>query len=305
MSDQFLLEVEPHLARLARGPGNAGALADLRAAFAEVRAEAGHGPAAELARSAENLLSAQLDGYVPPTEETAELVAEAARALFAPDPSGRADLAERLDAAASGIDTASLGALPQPPRTGRPEPPLLTEREDGVFVRPGMFADTLDNAQRDDAPRGAPSSAASAAAPAPDNEGFGPPPVASTTVAPQPVADAYPEPAATPDSSAGLAAIARDINAATENLDRQISALVTIASGDDETSTVVQHTAGELAATAAEIKRHNRALAHWAEGRNAPRDAAGGQQPQRPTERDSQGGSEQPPPAPGDGVPSL
>lgn len=304
MSDQFLREVEPHLARLARGPGNAGALADLRAAFAEARAEAGHGPAAELARSAENLLSAQLDGYVPPTEETAELVAEAARALFAPDPSGRADLAERMDAAASGIDTASLDALPQPPRTGRPEPPLLTEREDGVFVSPGMFADTLDNAKRDDAPLGAPPSAASAAAPAPANEAFGPP-VASTTVAPQPVADAYPEPAATPDSSAGLAAIAGDINAATENLDRQISALVTIASGDDETSTVVQHTAGELAATAAEIKRHSRALAHWAEGHNAPRDAAGGQPPQRPTEQGSQGGSEQPPPAPGDDVPSL
>ena len=274
MSDEFLREVEPHLARLARGPGNAGALAGLRAAFAQARAEAGHGPAAELARSAENLLGAQLDGYVSPTEKMAELVAEAARGLFALEPSGRADLAERMDAAASGIDTATLGALPQPPGPRRPEPPLLTEREDGVFVRPGMFPDAPENADRNDAPLGAAERPTAATTPVPADEVFEPPPVASTTVAPQPVADAYPESITTRDAADTVGEIARHINAAVDNLDRQISALVTIASGNDETSTAVQHMAGELAATAAELQRHHGALVQWAESRGADADRA-------------------------------
>lgn len=267
MSEQFLRDVEPHLARLARGPGNAGALADLRTAFAQARAEAGHGPAAELARSAENLLSAQLDGYVSPTGETAELVAEAARGLFALDASAGADLAERMDAAASGINTALLGGLPPPSGAAKPEPPLLTEREDGVFVKVGMFA-----ASEDDAP------------PAPI-EAMATPPVASTTVAPpQPVGDAYPESTAAPDADAfdadGLRHIAEDFDADIEQLERHIKALVTIASGADETSTAVQHATGELAATAAAIKRHNRALREWTNRRGAPSDAGDGEQPE-------------------------
>ena len=271
MSEQFLRDVEPHLARLARGPGNAGALADLRTAFAQTRAEAEHGPAAELARSAENLLSAQLDGYVSPTSETAELVAEAARGLFALDASAGADLAERMDAAASGINTALLGGLPTPSGTGKPEPPLLTEREDGVFVKVGMFA-----ASEDDAPP-APSVASA------PTEAMATQPVASTTVAPQPVGDAYPEPTAAPVADAfdagALRHIADDFDADIEQLERHIKALVTIASGTDQTSTAVQHATGELAATAAAIKRHNRALREWTNQRGAPSDAGGDEQP--------------------------
>lgn len=268
MSDEFLREVEPHLERLARGPGNAGALESLRAAFAQARADAALGPAAELAHSAENLLSALLEGYAAPTDETTELVAEAARGLFALDSTGRADLAERMDATASGIDTAKLDALPQPPHTGRPEPPLLTEREDGVIVTPGMFSDDADGvSQNDAAQNNAPlDSPESLGYPTPAGEAFEPP-VASTTVAPQLVADAYPEANATAEARADLGDLAGDIDTAIDHLDRQISALITIASGNDETSTAVQHTAGELATTAAELKRHYRALVQWAEGR--------------------------------------
>lgn len=281
MSEQFLRDVEPHLARLARGPGNAGALAGLRTAFAQARTETGHGPVAELARCAENLLSAQLEGYVSPTDETAELAAEAARGLFALDGSARADLAERMDAAASGINTALLGGLPAPSSTSKPEPPLLTEREDGVFVKAGMFAEGVAN------DRPAP---VSTPAPAAESDT---PPVASTTVAPQPIDDVYTEPsagaartkepAAAPDSEP-LRHLARDIDADIEQLDRHINALVTIASGTDETSTAVQHASGELAATAAALKRHNRLLRQWAEQHSA----GGGEQPKLSNEKNDQ-----------------
>ena len=266
MSEQFLRDVEPHLARLARGPDNAGALAGLRTAFAQARAEAEHGPVAELARSAENLLSAQLEGYVSPTDETAELVAEAARGLFAADAAARADLAERMDAAASGINTVPLDDLPPVAGSGKPEPPLLTEREDGVLVKAGVFATGVDN----DAPP--PLSIL-----ARTDDPVAPPPVASTTVAPQPIDDAYPrtkEPTAEPDAEA-LRHIAQDIGADLEQLDRHLAALVTIASGTDATSTAVQHTSGELAAIAAALKRHNRLLGQWAERYGAPSVAAG------------------------------
>ena len=271
MSEQFQRDVEPHLARLARGPDNAGALAGLRAAFAQARAEAERGPVAELARSAENLLSAQLEGYVSPTDETAKLAAEAARGLFALDDSGRAGLAERMDAVASGINPAPLDDLLPPAGTGKPEPPLLTEREDGVFVKAGMFAAGVDKE-----PTPAPLSILARA-----DDPVAAPPVASTTVAPQPIDDAYPEPApelaAAPDSEA-LRNIARDMDADIEQLDRHISALVTIASGTDATSTAVQHASGELAATAAALKRHNRLLRQWAERDSAPSNAGGGEQ---------------------------
>lgn len=268
MSEQFARDVEPHLARLARGPDNAGALAGLHAAFAQARAEAERGPVAELARSAENLLSAQLEGYVSPTDETAKLAAEAARGLFALDDSARAGLAERMDAVASGINPAPLDDLTPPADTGKPEPPLLTEREDGVFVKAGMFAAGVDKE-----PTPAPLSILARA-----DDPVEAPPVASTTVAPQPIGEAYPEPTAAPDSDA-LRNIARDMEEDIEQLDRHISALVTIASGTDATSTAVQHASGELAATAAALKRHNRLLRQWAERDSAPSDAGGGEQP--------------------------
>ena len=272
MSEQFLRDVEPHLARLARGPDNAGALAGLHTAFAQARADAEHGPVAELARSAENLLSAQLEGYVSPTDETAELVAEAARGLFASDAAARANLAERMDAAASGINTEPLDDLPPAASTGKPEPPLLTEREDGVLVKAGMFATGVDN----DAPP--PLSIL-----ARTDDPVAAPPVASTTVAPQPIDDAYPGEreglaTAAPDAEA-LRHIAQDIGADLEQLDRHLAALVTIASGTDATSTAVQHTSGELAAIAAALKRHNRLLEQWAQRHGAPGAAAGDERP--------------------------
>lgn len=273
MSEQFLRDVEPHLARLARGPDNAGALAGLHTAFAQARAEAEHGPVAELARSAENLLSAQLEGYVSPTDETAELVAEAAHGLFASDAAARANLAERMDAAASGINTEPLDDLPPAASTGKPEPPLLTEREDGVLVKAGMFATGVDN--------NAPPPPLSILARTDDPVAA--PPVASTTVAPQPIDDAYPGEreglaTAAPDAEA-LRRIAQDIGADLEQLDRHLAALVTIASGTDATSTAVQHTSGELAAIAAALKRHNRLLGQWAERYGAPGAAAGDERP--------------------------
>lgn len=278
--ERFLADAAANLERLARGPGNAGALAGLRAVFAEARADAGPGPVAELARCAENLLSAQLEGHVSPTAEAAELVAQAARGLATLDAAARADLAERMDAVASGMSATALDPLP-PQAPSRPEPPLLTEREDGVIVTPGMFGD--------------PTPAAATAAQAEPL----PQPVASSTVPPQPlpepgpeaVADAAPvaadadagaEPTPTARRAAPPAADAQaaidGMAAALKNLERQIVALTTIASGDDAVSTAVQHTAGELAATAAELDRHNRTLAKRVnagdEATDAPADTA-------------------------------
>ena len=256
MSEEFLREVEADLGRLERSAGNAGALAGLRTAFAKARADAGPGPVAELARAAENLLAAQLDGYVSPSAETAGLAAQAAHGLFQLDHAARAELAERMDAVASGMDAAPLGELPPPSDTATPAPPMLTEREDGAVVRPGMFEDSRRDQDAPPAPH--PGST-------PQEDPLEPPLVASTTVAPQPVADAYPEQPA-PTNSEVAHAISRDIDTAVNTLDRHIAALVTIASGDDETSTAVQHAAGELAATSAEIKRHSRTLGAWADG---------------------------------------
>lgn len=284
--EAFLGTVEPDLARLARGPGNAGALAGARAAFAAAETQAGVGAVAELARSAANLLSALLEGHVAPTPEAADLVAQAARGLVALDAASRADLAERLDAAASGLSATALEPLPPRP-AGNPEPPLLTEREDGVVVVPGMFADPV-------LPTDEPSPALPAR-PEPH-----PLPVASSTVPPQPLAEHGPElggdegadeaagPAGKPaleDRGVARAPEARAIidsaAAALAGLERQLVALATIASGDDPLSTAVQHTAGEIAATAAELQRLNDALAQWVDGggddaASAPADAAAG-----------------------------
>lgn len=264
MSEEFLREVEADLARLERSAGNAGALAGLRAAFAKARVEAGPGSVAELAHAAENLLAAQLDGYVSPSAETADLAEQAAHGLFQLDPLARAALAERMDAIASGMDAAPFDELPPAAQPTMPTPPMLTEREDGAVVKPGLFEDPAHHEMRPDAPPAA--TASHALRPDEQEDPLDPPPVASTTVAPQPIADAYPEPPAAADSPEAARAISREIDTAVKNLDRHIGALVTIASGNDETSTAVQHAVGELAATAAEIKRHSRALAAWADG---------------------------------------
>ena len=296
--ERFLADAEPDLARLARGPGNAGALAGLRAAFAQARAEAGPGPAAELARAAENLLSAQLEGHVPPTAEAADLVDQAARGLATMSAADRADLAERMDAVASGLSTTALDRLP-PQRAGRPAPPLLTEREDGVQVTPGMFADqaapppahATGATEREDGVQATPGMFADQAAQppaphiaeAPPQTDASTPPLASSTVPPQPLpepaleahADAAAEPprAERPASPAPAEAqaIVAGVEAALKNLERQLVALTTIASGDDPVSAAVQHTAGELAATAAELERHKRALATWLDDAEAGR----------------------------------
>ena len=298
--ERFLADAEPDLARLARGPGNAGALAGLRAAFARARTEAGPGPAAELARAAENLLSAQLEGHVPPTAEAADLVDQAARGLAALSPADRADLAERMDAVASGLSTTTLDRLP-PQRAGRPAPPLLTEREDGVQVTPGMFADqaapppkhATSTTEREDGVQVTPSmfadqdvrppAPATHIAEAPPQTDASPTPLASSTVPPQPLPEpgleAHTDAAAEPPRAerpaspapAEAQAIVAGVEAALKNLERQLVALTTIASGDDPVSAAVQHTAGELAATAAELERHKRALATWLDDAGAGR----------------------------------
>lgn len=257
MTDDLPPEVERSLARLAQAPDDRGALAGLRDAFGAVRADPGAGPAAELARSAENLVCAQLDGVVTPSAETVALVARAARGLFNLDAEQRADLAERLDTVASGIsdDPPPANGLAAPDATAVAQPPLLTVLEDGTTLTAGGLSEQAANppaAFRAGEP-GAPTSAAFGQAA----------PVASTTVAPQLVPELYGE----ADAEAAMSP-ARDaaaaIIAAAEQLDRHVGALVTIASGTDEVSAAVQQTAGEFARAAAEIKRHGEALAAWA-----------------------------------------
>ena len=268
MEERFLREAEADLARLGREPSHAGALAGLRAAFADVRAAAGVGPVGELARSAENLLGVQLDGWVPPTALAADLIRQAALGLFALDAGQRADLAERMDAVASGMGSLSLDSLP--PRPQAPEPPLLTEREDGSLVSPGMFADVAP----DDAAYAAgtvaftPAQTVGDASLEPSTAAVEmvPPAIASTTVAPLPVAEPYVETSTTqePTTQETIGAIVEAIQSAEENLGKHIGALVSIASGTDMVSAAVQQMAGELAQIAAEIKRQNQALAKWA-----------------------------------------
>ena len=254
--------MEANLGRLTREPSNAGALNGLRAAFADARAEAGRGPVGELARSAENLLGAQLDGWVSPTTEAAELICQAARGLFALDAVQRTNLAERMDAVASGMSDLLLANLP-PARPQIPEPPMLTEREDGTMISPGMFADaTPDVAAFDSSPLAQIASRGHSEPPSGASQ-TSTPDVASTTLAPQPVAMPQAQQATGQDTSIG--AIVNAIQFAEEHLGRHIGALVTIASGTDEVSAAVQRTAGELAQTAAEIKRQHQALAQWVE----------------------------------------
>lgn len=260
-TDDIPPDVERNLARLGQTPGDVDALSDMKDVFGAVRANTGTGPVAELARAAENLLCAQLDGVVTPCAEAVDLVSQATHGLFTLDTEQRANLAERLDAMASGIGDAPAPNAPSStapvtsPATA-PTPPLLTIREDGTPVSPGMAAN-----QGAATPPAAPAAgaadvpAAAHATPQADS-------VASTTVAPQPLPEIAGETNA--DSAVSpVDAIADAIATAAKQLDRHVGALVTIASGTDEISVAVQQTAGELAKAAAEIRRQSEALAAW------------------------------------------
>ena len=265
MTDDIPPDVQRNLARLGQTPGDVDALSDMKDIFGAVRANTGTGPVAELARAAENLLCAQLDGVVTPSAETVDLVSQTAHGLFTLDTEQRANLAERLDAMASGIGDAPAPNAPAPnaptstaPATSLatpPAPPLLTIREDGTPVSPGMAVSQ--------------EAATVAGEPTPAHATRQADSVASTTVAPQPLPEGSPLPGDSRETSADSAAspvdaIAAAIATATEQLDRHVGALVAIASGTDEISVAVQQTAGELAKAAADIRRQSEALAAWA-----------------------------------------
>ena len=262
MTDDIPPDVQRNLARLGQTPGDVDALSDMKDIFGAVRANTGTGPVAELARAAENLLCAQLDGVVTPSAETVDLVSQTAHGLFTLDTEQRANLAERLDAMASGIGDAAAPNAPTStaPATSPatpPAPPLLTIREDGTPVSPGMAVSQ--------------ETATVAGEPTPAHATRQADSVASTTVAPQPLPEGSPLPGDSRETSADSAAspvdaiaIATAIAAATEQLDRHVGALVAIASGTDEISVAVQQTAGELAKAAADIRRQSEALAAWA-----------------------------------------
>ena len=300
MIERFHQDAQADLDRLARNPGHAGALTSLCAMFAEVAR--GPGASAQVAQAAENLLSAQLEGFVTPSSETAELAAAAAQALADGETGTRADLVERLDAVASGMSGVDLDPLP-PSDNAIPSPPVLTEREDGTFVNAGTFPEEpADNPppfpggpfdQPDD---GVPSADAQETppptafdqpddgAPSADAAIQETPPLATfdqpddrapsadaqevpPQVAGQPYENATPETPGSP--TLDMRQVVDQVSAAINGLDRHIVALVTIADGNDKTSAAVQQTAGELAATAAEIKHGIRTLANWVDA-NAP-----------------------------------
>ena len=327
MIERFQQDAQADLDRLARNPGHAGALTNLCAAFAEAAREPG--ASAQVAQAAENLLNAQLEGFVTPSSEAAELVAAAAQALADGETGTRADLVERLDAVASGMSGVDLDPLP-PSDNDTPNPPVLTEREDGTFVNAGTFPEEpADNPpplpggpfhQPDD---GAPNadaaiqetpppatfdqpddgmpSANAAIQETPPPAAFDQPddgaPSADAAIQEAPLPAAFDQPDdralnadaqeappqvagepyenATPGSpTLDMRQVVDRVSAAINGLDRHIVALVTIADGNDKTSAAVQQTAGELAATAAEIKHGIRTLANWVDA-NAP-DITGG-----------------------------
>ena len=277
MIERFHQDAQADLDRLARNPGHAGALTSLCAMFAEVAR--GPGASAQVAQAAENLLSAQLEGFVTPSSETAELAAAAAQALADGETGTKADLVERLDAVASGMSGVDLDPLP-PSDNAIPSPPVLTEREDGTFVNAGTFpeepADNPPPGDPFDQPNDrTPSADAQEASPQATldqpNDRVPSADVAAQEAPPQVAGelyeDAMPE---TPESpTLDMRQVVDQVSAAINGLDRHIVALVTIADGNDKTSAAVQQTAGELAATAAEIKHGIRTLANWVDA-NAP-----------------------------------
>ena len=92
----------------------------------------------DFAHALRNLLDRLREGAVEVDGAAARLVRDACAAAVDADAARLADLAERIDALASGLADVEFGARPQ--RSGV-EPPVLTEREDGKRVLPGMFAD--------------------------------------------------------------------------------------------------------------------------------------------------------------------
>lgn len=132
----MLARVRPSLSRLAGDPADVPALAALRAAFATCLASPDR-EVAQLGRSAVYLLERLADGTVTANDDSTALLDDACSALAEDASTDCLELAERLDAFASG-----LGAIPAdsgPAKIDHQEPPLLTVREDGTAVTPGAF----------------------------------------------------------------------------------------------------------------------------------------------------------------------
>ena len=147
-------------------PDDGGALAGVRASMlashanaiqAEAGGETGREPLRELARSVCNLLDRVREGRVDPNAAVVDAVAGAAGLLADPTASANdaavGDLAERLDAYASGLTDLEFEDSRGPGEPASNEPPLLTVRHDGVRVTPGSF-DTAPGAgdQADELP---------------------------------------------------------------------------------------------------------------------------------------------------------
>ena len=148
-------------------PEDGHALAGVRAAMLAwhanaIQAEAGGGETGreavrELARSVCNLLDRVREGRVDPNTVVVDAVAGAAGLLAAStvrvDHAAVGDLAERLDAYASGLTDLEFEDSRGPGEPASNEPPLLTVRHDGVRVTPGSF-DTAPGAgdQADELP---------------------------------------------------------------------------------------------------------------------------------------------------------
>ncbi len=125
----------PALARLASEPADAQALQLLRATFAIASAP----PLEELAGAAVHLVDRIVAGSVAAGTSTTALLSDAYASLGDPEQTDRLALVERLDACASGLDSVPP-AEDGPPASHAPALPLLTVREDGATVLPGMFA---------------------------------------------------------------------------------------------------------------------------------------------------------------------
>ena len=136
MDEGFAEELEPWLACLVHDPSDAVALEQLHAAFKALLE--GTDEAGQLPRAIEHLLQGLVAGTIAPNLAAVELLVEACPALSGADAARELQLVERLDAFASGLGDVPMDDLePAPDR--RPEPPLLTIREDGSAITPGAF----------------------------------------------------------------------------------------------------------------------------------------------------------------------
>lgn len=147
MEASLLARVRPSLSRLAGDPADVPALAALRAAFATCLASPDR-EVAQLGRSAVYLLERLADGTVTANDDSTALLDDACSALAEDASTDCLELAERLDAFASG-----LGAIPadaaSSAKADHQEPPLLTVREDGTTVTPGAFGPGPSNTATD------------------------------------------------------------------------------------------------------------------------------------------------------------